>query len=293
MVMNGISFQFSMNKRENVSGSGVEVDMNQPIRVAIAGAKGKMGREFVKTVQNTEDLQLVGAIDRSLTNVDVGEVIGIGPIGTMFTNDAERLIAEAAPDVLVDLTTPAAVKQHTEIAIRYGVRPVIGTTGITYEDVQTWDKLCKDREIGGLVAPNFAIGAILMMQFAKQAAQYLPHVEIIELHHDQKLDAPSGTAQKTAEMIAEVRAQMKQGNPNEEERIAGARGAEIEGMRIHSVRLPGYVAHQEVIFGGPGQALTIRHDSFSRESFMPGIVLACRKVMTYQGMVYGLEHLLG
>lgn len=267
--------------------------MSQPIRVIIAGAKGKMGREFVKTVLHTEDLQLVGAMDRSLTNVDIGEVIGMGPIGTQLSNDPERVIAEVAPDVLVDLTTPASVKQHTEIAIRYGVRPVIGTTGITNEDVKAWDQLCKDREIGGLVAPNFAIGAILMMQFAVQAARFLPHVEIIEYHHDQKLDAPSGTAQKTAEMIAQVRKQMQQGNPNEEERLAGARGANMEGMHIHSVRLPGYVAHQEVLFGGPGQALTIRHDSFSRESFMPGIVLACRKVMTYTGMIYGLEHLLG
>jgi 4-hydroxy-tetrahydrodipicolinate reductase len=267
--------------------------MKQPIRVVIAGAKGKMGREFVKTVQATPDLELVGALDRTLTHVDVGEVIGIGPIGTQLTNDPERLIAETSPDVLVDLTTPAAVKIHAEVAIRYGTRPVIGTTGIAQEDLVYWDRLCREREIGGLVAPNFAIGAILMMQFAKQAAQYFPHVEIIEYHHDQKLDAPSGTAQKTAEMIAQVREAMQQGNPREEERLRGARGANYEGMRIHSVRLPGYVAHQEVLFGGPGQALTIRHDSFSRESFMPGIVLACRKVMTYTGMIYGLEHLLG
>ncbi|UOF89698.1 4-hydroxy-tetrahydrodipicolinate reductase [Fodinisporobacter ferrooxydans] len=264
----------------------------QRIRVAIAGAKGRMGREFVKTVLGTEDLELAGAIDRTLSGVDVGEVIGIGATGTSFTTDLERLIAEQSPDVLVDLTTPQVVKEHAELAIRYGTRPVIGTTGITLDDVKTWDRACRQREIGGLIAPNFAIGAILMMQFAKQAAKYLPHVEIIEMHHDKKLDAPSGTAQKTAEMIAEVRESFRQGHPDEEERLRGARGAELDGIRIHSVRLPGYVAHQEVLFGSTGQALSIRHDSFSRESFMPGIVLACRKVMTYTGMVYGLENLL-
>jgi 4-hydroxy-tetrahydrodipicolinate reductase len=153
-------------------------------------------------------------------------------------------------------------------------------------------ELCKTHKVNALIAPNFAIGAILMMKMAQEAAKFLPHVEIIELHHDQKLDAPSGTATRTAALITEIRGEMKQGHPQETEKLPGARGADYAGIRIHSVRLPGYVAHQEVIFGGLGQTLTIRHDSISRESFMPGVVLACKRVLDAEGLVYGLENIM-
>lgn len=181
---------------------------------------------------------------------------------------------------------------NLRIAISAGVAPVVGTTGLTDTDREELRTLCGKHHTNCLIAPNFAIGAILMMKFAQDAAKYMPHVEIIELHHDQKLDAPSGTALRTAELITETRQAMKQGHPQEEEKLVGARGAEMEGMHIHSVRLPGYVAHQEVIFGALGQTLVIRHDSISRESFMPGVVLACERILSIDGLIVGLENIL-
>jgi len=251
-----------------------------------------MGRETVKAVFQDPELELVGAVDRTLNGVPVQDVLGFDVGGLRFSNDLDKTLLEQQADVMVDFTTPATMKGNIDKAIDYGIRPVVGTTGMTPEEIAAWDLRCKQRGIGGLIAPNFAIGAILMMKFAQQAARYLPHVEIIEMHHDQKLDAPSGTALKTLELIAQEREKMAQGHPHEHETLAGARGGDYEGMRVHSVRLPGYVAHQEVIFGGLGQTLTIRHDSINRESFMPGVVLSCKEVMKYEGMVYGLENLL-
>ncbi|WP_018133275.1 4-hydroxy-tetrahydrodipicolinate reductase [Effusibacillus pohliae] len=267
-------------------------ESNGKIRVVVVGAKGRMGREVVKTVLNDPQLELAGAVDRTLHQVDVGSVLGLGDIGVPFANRLGECLVQSNADVMIDFTNPAAVRDNVYTALEYGVRPVVGTTGMSQDDLLAWDRILREKGIGGIVAPNFAIGAILMMKFAAMAARYLPHVEIIELHHDQKLDAPSGTALKTAEMIAAERQSVRQGHPDEEEKLAGARGADFDGMRIHSVRLPGYVAHQEVIFGGVGQTLTIRHDSISRESFMPGVALAAKKVMELTGLVYGLEHLM-
>ncbi|MFC4768959.1 4-hydroxy-tetrahydrodipicolinate reductase [Effusibacillus consociatus] len=262
------------------------------IRVVVVGANGRMGREVAKTVLNDPLLELVGAVDRSLDQVDVGIVTGYGETGVLFSTNLGETFVRSNPDVMIDFTNPNVIRDNVYTALDYGVRPVVGTTGIPQEDLQAWDGILREKEIGGVVAPNFAIGAVLMMKFAAQAAKYLPHVEIIEMHHDQKLDAPSGTAIKTAEMIAKERQRMEQGHPQEEEKLIGARGADFEGMRIHSVRLPGYVAHQEVIFGGLGQTLTIRHDSIHRESFMPGVAMAAKKVMAIKGLVYGLENLI-
>ena len=264
----------------------------EKIRVVVVGAKGRMGRECVKSLMNDEELEFVGAVDRSLDGVPVADVLGFDCNGVLFSNDLGKTLLESNADVMVDLTNPTVIKQNIEKAIEFGVRPVIGTTGMTPEQIVEWDKQCKERQIGGLIAPNFAIGAILMMRFAAHAARYLPHVEIIEMHHDNKLDAPSGTALKTLELIAKEREAMQQGNPKEHEAIPGSRGGNYEGMRVHSVRLPGYVAHQQVTLGGLGQILTIRHDSMNRESFMPGIMLSCKLVMKYEGLVYGLENLL-
>jgi 4-hydroxy-tetrahydrodipicolinate reductase len=179
-----------------------------------------------------------------------------------------------------------------ELALARGIRPVVGTTGLSPEQLKELANRFQEAQLGAIIAPNFAIGAILCMKFAAMAAKYMPHVEIIELHHDRKLDAPSGTALKTAELIAQARHSFKQGHPEEEELIPGARGAEYHGFRIHSVRLPGLIAHQEVLFGATGQTLSIRHDSISRESFMPGVNLAIKAVMNLDHLVYGLEHLL-
>lgn len=268
------------------------MSIQQSIRVAVAGAKGKMGREVVRMLQQDEALSFVVGIDSTLDGEDVGEVIGGKPIGIPFVNSFERALTEYKPDVVVDFTTPQFVYDHLEQALAYGVRPVVGTTGLTQEQLADLTKRYRENELGGIIAPNFAIGAILCMKFAAMAAKYLPHVEIIELHHDNKLDAPSGTALKTAELIAQTRSSLAQGHPREEESIAGARGAQFDGFRIHSIRLPGLVAHQEVIFGATGQTLSIRHDSISRESFMPGVNMAIKAVMNLDHLVYGLEHLL-
>ncbi|WP_304118323.1 4-hydroxy-tetrahydrodipicolinate reductase, partial [Phascolarctobacterium succinatutens] len=173
-----------------------------------------------------------------------------------------------------------------------GVHVVVGTTGFSNDDLKEVDELAKAHNTGLLIAPNFALGAVVMMKLACEAAKYFPHVEIIEKHHDNKLDAPSGTAIITAQKIAEVRKAMQQGNPNEKETMAGARGADYEGMKIHSVRLPGYVASQEVIFGGQGETLKISTDPINRECYMPGVALGCRKICAYTGLVYGLDKLL-
>jgi 4-hydroxy-tetrahydrodipicolinate reductase len=262
------------------------------IRVLVCGAYGKMGREVLKAVHKDEHLSVVGAVDVNSDFADIGDLIGTSKIGVAVGNDLETVIQETRPQVLIDFTRPESVMNNLQIAIRNSVCPVVGTTGLSEADIAQVRQLCNERHVNAIIAPNFSVGAILMMRLAKEAASVFPHVEIIELHHDQKLDAPSGTALRTAELIMETRGQMRQGHLHEVEKLAGARGGETGGIRIHSVRLPGYVAHQEVIFGGLGQTLTIRHDSVSRESFMPGVILACKKVLTVDGLVFGLENIL-
>lgn len=263
------------------------------IKVAIAGARGKMGMEAVHTIMKREGMELVAVLDYKEVGATLAHLEQFPdhydvPI---YTNMAQ-LVEDTKPEVLVDLTNPHSVYAHTKEALQLGVRPVIGTTGFTDEQLAELEQLAREKGIGCIIAPNFAIGAILMMKFAKEAAKYLPDVEIIEMHHDKKLDAPSGTGIKTAQMISEVRAAKTQGNPNEKEVFDGARGADYEGMRIHSVRLPGLVAHQQVLFGGDGQLLTIRHDSLNRESFMSGIAFCVEQVMTMEELIYGLENII-
>ncbi|WZY01506.1 4-hydroxy-tetrahydrodipicolinate reductase [Bacillus sp. FSL W7-1360] len=261
-------------------------------KLVVAGPRGKMGREAVALCLREPQFELVAVIDTQhdgalLKDLD-GYIEGDVPVYT----DMERCFSELHVDVLIDLTTPAVAKKHMENALAHGVRPVVGTTGFTEDDIHSLRSQAEQKGIGAVIAPNFAIGAILMMKFAKMAAQYMTDVEIIEQHHDAKLDAPSGTALKTAQLISEVRAPKTQGHSDEEETLAHCRGGDFEGMRIHSVRLPGRVAHQEVLFGGEGQTLSIRHDSLNRASFMPGVKLAVEQVMTLKTLVYGLEHLL-
>ncbi|GGF74903.1 4-hydroxy-tetrahydrodipicolinate reductase [Paenibacillus albidus] len=266
--------------------------MNNKIRVIVAGAGGRMGKEVLKLVLEDEELVLAAAIDRSAKETDAGRLVGLQDSGVIVSSDLEAALAAGNADVMVDFTTPQFAYAHTALAIKYGVRPVIGTTGFTPEQITELDKQCQDQGIGGLIAPNFSIGAILMMKFAAQASKYFPHLEIIEYHGDQKLDAPSGTAIKTAEMISEVREELRQGNPKEEETIEGSRGGYYNGFRIHSVRLPGVFAQEEVIFGGYGQSLKIRHDSYERAGYMPGVKLGVQKVMEYTGLIYGFEHFI-
>lgn len=262
------------------------------IRVIVCGAYGKMGREVLKAIHNDAELSIVGAVDTKSDFIDIGDLIGVEKTGIIVGNNLQTVINETQPQVMVDFTRPEVVLNNIRMAIANGVCPVVGTTGLSEENVEEISQLCKKTKVNALIAPNFAIGAILMMKLAQDAAKFFPHVEIIELHHDQKLDAPSGTALQTAELIAKKRGYLQQGHPDEVEKLPGARGGDFSGIRMHSVRLPGYVAHQEVIFGGLGQTLTIRHDSISRESFMPGVVLACKYVLTANGLVLGLEEIL-
>ncbi|MBE3587114.1 MAG: 4-hydroxy-tetrahydrodipicolinate reductase [Thermoanaerobacteraceae bacterium] len=263
------------------------------IRVVVSGAAGRMGREVLKAVWQAEDLDLVGAVDIRAEGQDVGPLWGAPAVGVPLQADLEAVLLETRPDVMIDFTSPAAVADNVKTALRHRVRPVVGTTGMGADDLEEIRSLAADLKVGCVIAPNFALGAVLMIRFAAEAARYFPDVEIIELHHDQKLDAPSGTAIKTAEAVLAVRGDYRQGFPGEEEKIPGVRGGRhAGGIPIHSVRLPGLVAHQEVIFGGMGQTLTIRHDSISRDSFMPGVLLAVRRVMHLEGVVYGLENLI-
>lgn len=263
------------------------------IRVLVCGAYGKMGREVLRAVHRDPELCVVGAVDVKSDFADVGDLIGAGKIGVTVGNDLAATIAETKPQVMVDFTNPASVLGNIRTAIRGGVCPVVGTTGLSETDIAEIRELCRKSRVNAIISPNFSVGALLMMRLAQEAAALFPHVEIIEMHHDQKLDAPSGTALRTARLIAAKRGAMRQGHPAEEEQLPGSRGGDLDGIRVHSVRLPGYMAHQEIIFGGLGQTLTIRHDSISRESFMPGVLLACKRVLTVDGLVYGLEHILG
>jgi 4-hydroxy-tetrahydrodipicolinate reductase len=262
------------------------------VRVLVAGAAGRMGREVVRAVIDDPETELVAAVDVSEVGRDAGELAGRGSAGVAIQSDLAAAIAAARPEAMVDFTRAEAAHRNALAALAAGVSPVVGTTGMTPAQIKEIGAAAERAGIGAVVAPNFAIGAVLMMQFAAQAARYLPDVEVIELHHEKKPDAPSGTAIKTVEMILETRGGSGAPRPAQEIKHAGARGAEIGGVPVHSVRLPGLVAHQEVLFGGLGQTLSIRHDSIDRTSFMPGVLLAVKSVRSRRGLIYGLEHLL-
>lgn len=242
------------------------------IPVLVNGAKGRMGLQVVQAVQADPELELAAQID--------------------LGDDLAASIASSGAGVVVDFTHPSCAFDNAEIILAAGAHPVIGTTGFTPDQIARLQATAEAKGIGGVIAPNFAIGAVLMMRFAAEAARYLPHVEIIELHHDGKAEAPSGTAIKTAEQIAKARPQAPPLLVESKELAPGARGTTAYAVPIHSVRLPGHVAHQEVILGGLGETLRIRHDSISRECFMPGVLLAVKKAPQLQVLHYGLEHLL-
>lgn len=243
------------------------------ISVIVSGARGRMGREVVAAVTAETDLVLAAECD--------------------LGDDLPGAIHRTGAQVVVDFTQPESAASNTEAILRAGARPVVGTTGFRKEDIERLTKLAETLHLGGLIAPNFAIGAILLMKFAAEAARYFPAVEVIELHHDQKLDAPSGTAVKTIELIRKAQSKEFRAHPQEKETVQGSRGGRYLGVPVHSVRLPGYVASEEVLFGGPGQVLSLRHDSLSRTSFMPGVILAVRKVVSLKTLHYGLETILG
>ncbi len=263
------------------------------IRVLVVGACGKMGREVVKAVTSQENMSLVGAVDLVNEGLDIGSVVLNKELGVKISSNLEKAIAESNPDVAIDFTQPSVIFNNAKVLINKGVKPVIGTTGLSDEQVAELKVLCEQKQVSTLIAPNFTIGAVLMMMFAKKAAQYFDNAEIIELHHNKKKDAPSGTAVKTAQLMAEVKDNFTKNNCAETELIKGSRGGcSYSDIHIHSVRMPGYIASQEVIFGASGQIMTIRHDSMDRECYMSGVMLATNYVFSNQGFVYGLDNIL-
>ena len=263
--------------------------MSEPIRVIVAGAGGRLGREVVGGVLGASpEMALVGAVDPVCAGRTVSEALGADS-PAVITSDLSETLSRTAADAVVVVTVPAAGMESIRTSIKAGAVPVVGTTGITQQDIEEIRQMAAQHGVGAIIAPNFSIGAVLMMRMASEAVKYFPNVEIIELHHDKKLDAPSGTAIKTAALIAASR---PEGAGSKQEETVSARGGDFHGVRIHSVRLPGLVAHQEVIFGGLGQTLTIRHDSYDRKSFMPGVLLAIRKARGLADVIHGLENVI-
>ncbi len=260
----------------------------KPIKVVVQGALGKVGREVVKAVSGESEMQLVGAVDLKAAQDSLTLPDDSGSVP--FSADLGGILASCQPDVLVDFTIAQATVPAVRLATEKGVNLVIGTTGLTKDELNEIDRLVKAHKVGAVVAPNFALGAVLMIHLAKVAAKYLDYAEIIELHHHLKADAPSGTALATAKAMAAAR-----GKPflQPTGKAAESRGEPVEGVTIHSVRLPGLMAHQEVILGGPGQTVSIRHDTINRECYMPGVMLAIKEVVKRQGLTYGLDTLLG
>lgn len=248
--------------------------VSEPIRVAVLGAAGRMGSTVVRAVQAAPDLELVAQVDAG------GDL---------------RAVTDAGAQVAVDFTVPAVTEGNVHALVEAGVHAVVGTTGWTERSLdRVRDLLAAAPGVGVVVAPNFALGAVLAMAFARQAARWFDSAEVVELHHPDKVDAPSGTARHTAQGIAQARAAAGLGPmPDATTQAAdGARGADVDGVRVHAVRLRGLVAHEEVLLGNPGEMLTIRHDSFDRVSFMPGVLLAVRQVRHRPGLTVGLEPLL-
>ncbi|MGQ0716463.1 MAG: 4-hydroxy-tetrahydrodipicolinate reductase [Pseudonocardiales bacterium] len=247
---------------------------DNPIRVGVLGARGRVGTEVCKAVDAAEDMELVAMVDA----------------GDWMFN-----VADAGAEVVVDFTHPDVVMDNVRFCVDQGIHAVVGTTGFTdarLDQVREW--LAPKPDLGVLIAPNFAIGAILSMRFAAMAARFYESVEVVELHHPRKADAPSGTAARTAALIAAARAEAGMGPPPDAttQSLPGARGAEVDGVRVHSVRVAGLVAHQEVLLGTEGETLTIRHDTLARSAFTPGVLLAVRSVLHQPGLTVGLEPLL-
>lgn len=262
-------------------------------RVVIIGATGKMGLESVKAILADDSFELVGAV-ASVKNEgkDIGSLVGLGPYGIIVKSRLTDLLDKVQIDVVLDLTNIDALRENARLVLSRQIPMVVGTTGLTALDKAYFKSLANEFEATFFYVPNFAIGAVLMMRFAKMAAAYMPYVEVIERHHELKKDAPSGTAIATLAKMAEVRKEALLTEFEMHELISGARGGEYQGMRVHSLRMQGYNAHQEVIFGDVGQTLTIAHDSIHRSSFMPGVILALKEVSSLKGYVEDLDTIL-
>ena len=248
------------------------------IKVAVCGALGKMGSEVCRAVEAQEGMELVAKID-------------VASSGTYHTIEEANRVHDI--DVLVDFTQPQVIFENAKFCLNNGIKTVIGTTGLKDDEIENLRELSINKNTGCLIAHNFSTGAVLMMMFSKLASKYFDNAEIIELHHNQKKDAPSGTAIKTANMMAQAKSDFTTGNCDEKETLDGARGAKAySNIHIHSVRMPGYIASQEVIFGSQGQIMTIRHDTMDRKCYMQGVLLAIENVAKKNNFTYGLENIL-
>ena len=262
----------------------------EQIKVVVYGASGRVGQEVVKAVCREPETTLVGAVDLKVSADMLSLPDGSGSVP--FSTDLGSILESCRPDVVVDFSAGGATMPAVRICAKRGVNMVIGATGHSADDISEMENLTKTKNIGIVLAPNFALGAVLMMHLAKIAGKYFDHAEIIELHHDRKVDAPSGTSQMTASGMLEDRGKpfLPPAVPGED---SPSRGRSVDGINIHSVRLPGFMAHQEVILGGEGQTLRIRHDQISREAFMPGVILAVKEIVKQPRFIYGLDKLLG
>lgn len=262
------------------------------IRVAVVGAAGRMGSEVLRTVSQEPGIEIVLAVDREKVGMNCREFAGGRAPDLVVQDKLGAALDGTKVDVLIDFSHASGAATHADSALKRGVSPVIGATGMADANLREIKLRCQETGVSGIYVPNFAIGAVLMMKFAEMAAKWMPDCEIIELHHDRKEDAPSGTAMRTAEMIQEARTDSPSRKPRAAIKVEGARGGSYKDVNIHSVRLPGYVAHQEVIFGRIGEVLTVRHDSMDRVSFMSGVALATREVRSINGFVVGLDKIL-
>ena len=273
------------------------------IPVLVSGALGRMGSEVVNTVLNSPDCELVAAIDINKQNngKNISQLLNLKSSEVYVSNDLEGSLCSISQDyrnqnikpVLVDFTHPDSVFDNTRSAIAYGISPIIGTTGLSSSQINDLSIFAQKAEVGCAIIPNFSVGMVLLQQAASVAAKFYDNIELIEMHHNQKVDSPSGTCIKTAEMIEEYPKQYNQVLVNESESLKGVRGGVREsGLNIHSIRLPGLLAHQVVIMGSPGETYTIRHDTIDRKAYMPGVLQAIRKIGSFKSLVYGLERLI-
>ncbi len=261
------------------------------VKVLVHGVLGKMGQEVLRAVCRDPKLEAVAGVDVKASKQEI--LLPDGTNSIPLSRDLESILQSCHPDVLVDFTTAEAAMPAVRTALKHGVAVVVGTTGLSDADLSEIKSLCKKNEVGAVVAPNFTIAAVVMMHLAKIAARFFDYAEIIEMHHEQKLDAPSGTALATARDMVEARGKDFVHVSAKKESIIGSRGGEFRGVALHSVRMPGLLAHQEVILGAPGQTLKIRLDQINREAFMPGVTLAIKKAAELKEAVFGLDKLLG
>ena len=277
----------------------------QQIPVLVAGALGRMGSEVIKAINSSNDYELVGAIDnqKEKEGQDIGTLMGLGPLDVFLSSDFEGSLCAASQNVpketvnkgavLVDFTHPKVAYKHTRTAIAYGVHPVIGTTGITSEQLDDLSQFAEKACLGSAIIPNFSVGMVLLQQAASAAARFYECAELTEMHHNKKADAPSGTCLKTAELIEEQRSSFNKPYVNEEESLEGSRGGtRTSGLRLHSIRLPGLVAHQQVMFGSNGETYELIHNTIDRSAYMPGVLLVIKKIRSFTNLVYGLEKIL-